>query len=477
MRRRGKKRSNLGWIIALILIVGGLSAGAVFIYTANEFEQTKPTIRMPKYNYWNARDPLQITLEDNYGLKSYHITLSDGKSVVTMAQADNLDNIKKRTLLIHYPKGKLNKKVKKLTLKVVLRDKSKWNYLMGNSTQKIINLTLDYRRPNINILANSYSITQGGSALVIFHASDDDALAQLYVETQKKRFEVQPYKKSGYFISLIAWPFTEENFTAKVVVKDKAGNSRFAEIPFYLKNRQYRTSTIKASEKFINGKISDLAEQDSKYMKDDRLERLKAVNETMRIDNEKLIERYTTPLSTELLKSWKIKKFYPLRNGKKVANFGDHRYYYYKTKEHIISESYHLGYDMASTKMADIVSSNDGKVVFASDNGIYGNMPIIDHGLGLYTLYGHCSTIKVKEGDSIKAGETIAKTGMTGLALGDHLHFGIVVQGIEVRPIEWLDKKWIQDNINKIFKDADEIIDGPHDSNSTNSGESKRTAL
>jgi len=113
---------------------------------------------------------------------------------------------------------------------------------------------------------------------------------------------------------------------------------------------------------------------------------------------------------------------------------------------------------MASTQMADLVTSNDGKVVFAEYNGIYGNMPIIDHGLGLYTLYGHCATLNVKEGDYLKAGDKIAQTGKTGLALGDHLHFGILVQGIEVRPIEWLDSKWIRDNIDKIFKDADAII-------------------
>lgn len=113
---------------------------------------------------------------------------------------------------------------------------------------------------------------------------------------------------------------------------------------------------------------------------------------------------------------------------------------------------------MASVKMAKIVASNDGKVVFSGYNGIYGNMPIIDHGLGLYTLYGHCSVIEVKEGDEVKRGEVIAKTGATGLALGDHLHFGILVQGVEVRPVEWLDSKWIRDNIDKIFKDADRII-------------------
>jgi murein DD-endopeptidase MepM/ murein hydrolase activator NlpD len=110
--------------------------------------------------------------------------------------------------------------------------------------------------------------------------------------------------------------------------------------------------------------------------------------------------------------------------------------------------------------MAKILTSNSGTVVYADYNGIYGNMPMIDHGLGLYTLYGHCSNILVKTGDEVNAGFSIAQTGKSGLALGDHLHFGILVQGIEVRPEEWMDSKWIRDNVDKIFKSADKIIEG-----------------
>ena len=460
MRRRGQRRNNTGWIVLLLFLFVGAGAGAIYLYTADEFEQVPPKIEMPKYSYWNTKDPLKVTVSDNVGIKNYQVTLSDGTKEVVVAIANNLTDTKHKNILVKYPKVGLNRKAKILYLSVTVSDSSKWNYLNGNEVTKKIALKIDYRRPNVNIVSNSYSVTQGGSALVIFQASDDDKLSELYVEASGKKFKVQPYKKSGYFVSLIAWPFKKDSFQAKVVARDRAGNRRAADIPFYVKRKNYRTSTIKASDKFIDGKITDLAEQDSKYMKSDRLERLKAVNETMRIDNEKLIHKYTSNLSSEILDSWKIKKFYPLRNGKKVASFGDHRYYYYKKKSNVISESYHLGYDMASTKMAPIVSSNSGKIVFADYNGIYGNMPIIDHGLGLYTLYGHCSTLNVKEGDEIKAGDAIAKTGMTGLALGDHLHFGIVVQGIEVRPIEWLDSKWIRDNIDKIFADADEIIGG-----------------
>jgi len=460
LRRRGQRKKSRGivWIILFLLVVVGIGSGAAYLYTADEFEQIPPTIEMPKYNYWNTKEPLKITISDNYGLKSYQVVLSDGKKNVVAASENNLIGVKSRVISLNYPTRELDRKAKVLRVKVTATDKSKWNYLSGNSNQKVIDLKIDYRRPNVNILSNSYSITKGGSALVIFQASDDDALAELYIDTPNKRFEVQPYRKKGYFVSLIAWSFKDDEFQAKIVAKDRAGNSRTFDIPFYTKNRKYRTSTIRASDRFIDGKITDLAEQDNKYMKEDKLERLKAINETMRIDNENLIHKYASKISNETIKEWKIHKFYPLKNGKKVANFGDHRYYYYKDKSNIISESYHLGYDMASTKMASIVVSNDGRVVFSEYNGIYGNMPMIDHGLGLYTLYGHCATVDVKEGDRVHAGETIAKTGMTGLALGDHLHFGILVQGIEVRPIEWLDSKWIKDNINKIFNDADKII-------------------
>jgi murein DD-endopeptidase MepM/ murein hydrolase activator NlpD len=225
------------------------------------------------------------------------------------------------------------------------------------------------------------------------------------------------------------------------------------------KNPHYKTSHIKASDKFIDGKITDLASSDPEYATiTDRLKKLKAINETMRLANEAKIHALSKNVSDEILDTWKIKKFYPLRNGQRVASFGDHRYYYYQNKDNVVSESYHVGYDLASNSMADVKASNAGKVVFADENGIYGNMPLIDHGLGLYTLYGHCSQLLVNEGDEVSAGETIAKTGMTGLAMGDHLHFGMLVQGIEVRPVEWFDQSWITKFIDNVFKQADEII-------------------
>ena len=460
-----KNKQNSGSIfgkILITLILGGIIAGAWYVYTAPEFERVKPEIVSPSEMFWNRTDPLKIKVKDNVALKSYEVSMSDGNRSVMIDQGTFEGAKKEDTLTVKFPKSKkLDPKAKEITVTVKVNDKSMWNMLAGNAATKTVTIYVDYKRPNVNILSNSRMIHQGGSALVIFQAQDEH-LDKLYVKANKNMFKAQPYKKEGYYAALIAWPFVDADFDAKIVATDLAGNKRAVHIPFYHKNPHYKTSHIKASDKFIDGKITDLASSDPEYATiTDRLKKLKAINETMRLSNEAKIHSLSKNVSDEILESWKIKKFYPLRNGQRVASFGDHRYYYYQTKDNVVSESYHVGYDLASNSMADVKASNAGKVVFADENGIYGNMPLIDHGLGLYTLYGHCSQLLVTEGDEVSAGETIAKTGMTGLAMGDHLHFGMLVQGIEVRPVEWFDQTWITKFIDNVFKAADQIITPP----------------
>jgi len=459
MRNRSGKKSG-GKIVAVLLLLV-LLAGAGYVYTAPEFEREVPTVHSEQHLFWNRADPLRIQLADNEGLKSFELILSDGNNSLIVGQGIFGEKTKEQTLLLNYPKSKtLDPKATKLKLKVLVTDSSLWHFSQGNKSEKVIDITVDYTRPNVNILANSYSITQGGSALVVFQAEDEN-LDKLYVKVGKAKFKAQPYKQEGYYAALIAWPFTDKDFKAKVVAIDIAKNKRIAYIPFYVKNHDYKVSWIQAQDKFIDGKITDLASSDPEYANiDNRIKRLIAINETMRLKNEALIHTLSKEVSSEVLESWKIEKFYPLKNAQKVASYGDERHYYYESKDNEVSHSYHVGYDLASTKMATIKTSNAGKVVYANENGIYGNMPMIDHGLGLYSLYGHCSQLLVQEGDKVNKGDTIAKTGTSGLALGDHLHFGLLVQGIEVRPVEWFDQEWIRKNIDDVFKSADKIIKG-----------------
>jgi murein DD-endopeptidase MepM/ murein hydrolase activator NlpD len=140
------------------------------------------------------------------------------------------------------------------------------------------------------------------------------------------------------------------------------------------------------------------------------------------------------------------------RNTKVFSNFAETRTYLYQGRE--IDTQVHYGYDLASTKQSPIPAANKGVVVFAGPLTIYGNAVIIDHGLGLMTLYGHLSTIDVKAGEAVDKGKELGRSGNTGLAIGDHLHYEVLVHGISVTPLEWWDAKWIRDHISKPLKTA-----------------------
>jgi murein DD-endopeptidase MepM/ murein hydrolase activator NlpD len=134
--------------------------------------------------------------------------------------------------------------------------------------------------------------------------------------------------------------------------------------------------------------------------------------------------------------------FLQLSNSKVESVFADRRTYYYNGES--IDKQTHLGFDLASLARSAVEASNSGNVVFADYLGIYGNCVILDHGLGLFSLYGHLSAIDVEQGQSVSRGEALGQTGQTGLAGGDHLHYSMIVQGIQVSPVEWWDPNWIR---------------------------------
>jgi murein DD-endopeptidase MepM/ murein hydrolase activator NlpD len=147
-------------------------------------------------------------------------------------------------------------------------------------------------------------------------------------------------------------------------------------------------------------------------------------------------------------KLW-VGSFLQLRNSAVMAKYGDQRTYVYEGEP--VSNSIHLGYDLASTENAPVGASNSGVIKFTGDLGIYGNTVVVDHGQGIMSLYGHLSEILVQEGQAVEKGEVIAKTGSSGFADGDHLHFSILIHGIEVSPLYWWDPLWINAKIDDIL--------------------------
>lgn len=448
---RNKSKSTLTIMIFALII-----AGIVYVYTSSTFERDAAKIEINNNEYWNLKKPINISVTDQSGVKLYKVILktADGEQTLKYEQYINPEQLV--NIEIKPPRSLFSLKEKDITLIVEVTDASQWNFLEGNKVRKEFKFTIDKKRPQSSIVSNSYKITKGGSALVIFKVTDEN-LKEIYIENDDKKFKTQPFYKDGYYISLIAWNLKNKTFKATIVAKDYAGNISKTHVPLYLKQKNYRVSKLKISDKFLNGKIADLAEEFAETQGlSDPIEQFKMINEDVRAKNEKLIHEYASKVPEEMVDEFNINKMYPLKNAKVVASFGDHRKYMYKGKK--LSESYHLGLDLASNAMASIKPQNSANVVYSDYNGLYGNMPMLYHGLGLYTIYGHCSSVNVNTNDVIDAHTHISNTGKSGYAMGDHLHFGVLVQGIEVRPEEWMDTQWIKLNITDVIKSAKEII-------------------
>ena len=454
MRRRNSGSGIMGWILGAVVV------GAVgFMAFSPLFEREDPKLTISQEGYWNFQDPIKVDVEDASGLKSFTATIAGPHEEWVVVQEAVPSKETKKSFEVLPPKGKRSAEAQSVMLKIEATDNSLWGLFMGNTIEKEITLVIDQRRPILSVITNSYKIQKGGSAIVIFKAQDAN-MESLKIETTiGKTFIAQPFYKKGYYASLLAWPVQNESFSATIVARDKAGNEARSSVPLRLKDHAYKVSNIELSDTFLEGKIAELANvYEQTIGVNDRLEQFRIINEKVRADNEKVIHTITSKVSNAMINDFRPVPFYPLVNGQKVADFGDHRIYSYKGQENV-SQAYHMGLDLASIHMGSITSSNGGKVVFSEPNGIYGNLPIIDHGFGLYTLYGHCSEVHVQENDTAHMGQEIAKTGLSGYAMGDHLHFGILVQGIEVRPEEWMDSKWIADNITSVIDTARMFID------------------
>lgn len=102
------------------------------------------------------------------------------------------------------------------------------------------------------------------------------------------------------------------------------------------------------------------------------------------------------------------------------------------------ASSNHKGIDIGASAGADIIAVADGTVTAASYSSAAGNYVMIDHGGGLYTVYMHASSLLVSPGQTVSAGDVIAKVGSTGISTGSHLHFGVSLNGSYVSPWSYL---------------------------------------
>jgi len=193
----------------------------------------------------------------------------------------------------------------------------------------------------------------------------------------------------------------------------------------------------------LNWKLPEFDTFLDQFPKTSPLEKFLKVNRELRQENYKTIVEVGNKTDKRLY--WDV-AFLRLPKSARQAGFADHRDYQYKGR--VVDRQVHFGVDLASIEHSPVPAANGGKVVFAEKLGIYGKTIIIDHGFGLFSMYSHLSSFTVEIGKIVSKGEQIGHTGITGLAGGDHLHFGMLIYNTFVNPIEWWDAAWIENNIS-----------------------------
>lgn len=312
-------------------------------------------------------------------------------------------------------------------------------FLQGRSYR--LDALVDTVPPRFRVLSYTSSPLLGGTGAIKIKAEEEGSA---YVSLGNFQYSLYPVG-DGYYAGLFPLRIDlPETGNLSVVFKDRAGNATFQNLSLRIRGARFREDRINLDDGFISRAIYPLLGEEGKGL--EPLEAFRKVNEVWRSRDVGRLAELGKKSEPRVL--WEG-AFLQLPNSKVFATYGDIRHYYYQGQK--VSESRHMGFDFASVERAPVPASNSGIVVFTGNLGIYGNTVVIDHGMGLMSLYGHLSEVHVREGQYVKKGEVIGRTGATGLALGDHLHFGVLLQGYEVNPIEWLDSRWIRNSIMSVL--------------------------
>ncbi len=297
------------------------------------------------------------------------------------------------------------------------------------------------RPPTVGADGAQHYINQGGAELVTFVIQGLWSEAGVRVGKHDFRSFPMPGKpdNSGERFSLFAFPWDTPAETVPVVyARNPAGTEVRARFWYKLFPKKFRSRDFELNDAFLEKAVDQIDPGGS----GDLLQRFLKINGEMRVQNNQALADLRNKTEQRFL--WST-PFLQLSNSKVESQFADTRTYVYKGKK--VDLQTHLGFDLSVVQHTPVEAANDGKVVYADNLGIYGNCVVIDHGYGLQSIYGHLSLIGVKPGDMVKKAQEIGKSGSTGLAGGDHLHFSMQVDGVQVTPVEWWDGHWIQDRI------------------------------
>jgi murein DD-endopeptidase MepM/ murein hydrolase activator NlpD len=318
--------------------------------------------------------------------------------------------------------------------------------------------------PSIGVLSMFHYINQGGSEMVVYRVTPTDVTSGVRVGDYE--YPGFPASAAGVqnadpalHVAFFALLWNQDADTQiQVFARDEVGNQSTTTFDYRIFPKKFRQSRIPVDDRFLSRVVpailqnsTDLSVKDPSNL----LESFLTINRDLRRENNAFIAAMAKQTEPKVLWEGPFKQ---LLNTAVEGGFADQRTYFYKDKE--IDRQVHLGFDLASTSAAPVLAANNGKVLHAGWLGIYGNCVILDHGMGLQSLYAHLSSIDVEKGDTVQLGRQLGRSGTTGLAGGDHLHFTMLLGGNAITPIDWWSPKWVEDRILRKIRDAG----GPEDS-------------
>ena len=391
-----------------------------------------------------AATPVTVHIGNPHGLRRFTARIEQNGTSKTLLEANHPANrltfwrMHRPAEDLHFSVGKNQAPdLKEGKARLVIETES--NDLRGSVDATSIDVDVILRPPSVIADGLQHYINQGGSELVSFTPSGSWTEAGVRVGNQTFRSFPKP-GGSGERFSLFVFSWDTPAGTEPLVyARNLAGTESTAHFWFKVFPKKFRARDLPIDDQFLNKVVNQIDPNGS----GDLVTRFLRINSEMRRENNATLANLRFKTAEKFLWS---EPFLQLANSKVESEFADVRTYVYKGKK--IDKQVHLGFDLAVSQHTPVVASNDGKVVWAALLGIYGNCIVVDHGYGLQSIYGHLSEFGVKEGDLVKRGQTMGKTGSTGLAGGDHLHFSMQIDGLQVNPVEWWDEHWIKDHIH-----------------------------
>jgi len=446
-----KKRRNIGLFITVVSILLILGVVGWFLWSIFEGEKPQVTVE-PLPEFLSGSEQFSLTASDmKRGLKVVEVSVNqEGRNILVFEKKFpfkglfNSEGIHQFDTEFSIDPAKLNLAQGRVDLQISVWDYSRRRGGDGNQSLVEHKMTVDTIPPAIRAISRMHYVNVGGTGFIVYQASSDSIESGLFVnDFLFPGFKVEG-SEEGYHVCYFAISHNiKANPEVNLWAKDKAGNQSTASFYCKIRRKRFRTEKLNITDRYLK-RILPYFSFYTLNPADTDIKKFLMINRNLRKDNGSVFYNLRTETNPEKL--WDG-TWVRLKNAANMAGFADRRLYYYKGKK--VDEQVHMGVDLASLANSKVQAANNGRVIFADRLGIYGLTVVLDHGQGLSSVYSHLSKIDVDINQEVMKGEAIGLTGQTGLAGGDHLHFGIMVSGMPVNPIEWWDSHWIQDNITR----------------------------